>query len=159
MDPDGSITSIDNCSCRRIVLSVASYWRGCENGKLRIDIAQPLEVRQGDKDVSLPIPAPGVHADAEVNLGLGIRIKSQATTATVPLTVKFDVEDTAPLGMHSLTVVNPDDVVGIKRDAVNVLPKAKAPAPGGANAAPVSPEVQAAPAKKRPRKGTGKDNS
>jgi hypothetical protein len=68
--------------------------------------------------------------------------------------------------MRTLTVVNPDDMVGIKRDAVNVLPKAKA-APGGgtpaseAKAAPVgsgsanpSPEAKPAEtAKKRPRKG------
>ena len=160
MDADGSITSIDNCRCRRIVLSVASYWRGCENGQLRIDIAQPLEVRQGDKNVSLPIPAPGVHPDAEVNLGTGIRITNRTSTATAPLTVTFDVEDAAPLGMHTLTVVNPDDIVGIKRDAVKVLPKAKTapPASGGGVSPPVQPPTDATK-KRAPRKGTGKDNS
>lgn len=161
-DADGSITSIDNCSCRRIVLSIASFWRGCENGQLRIDIPQPIEVRQGDRDVRLEIPAPGVHADAEVNLGTGIRIKSRTSTGTVPLAVVFDVEDSAPLGMHTLTLVNPDDIVGIKRDAVKVLPKAKTPPPapggGGINPGP-SRDIETEPAKKRTtRKGTGKDS-
>jgi hypothetical protein len=158
MDADGSITSIDNCKCRRIVLSFAGYWRGCENGKLRIDIPQPLEVRQGDKNVNMAIPAPGVHADAEVNLGSGIQVKSRQHTNTVPLSVTFDVDDAAPLGMHTLTVVNPDDIVGIKRDAVKVLPRVKAVAPAPP-AQPAGRVPAADTTKKRGRKGGAKDGS
>jgi len=159
MDADGTITSIDNCRCRRIVLSFAGYWRGCEIGSLRVDIAQPLEVRQGDKNVNMPIPAPGVHPDADVNFGTGITVKNRQSTNAMPLSVTFDVDDTAPVGMHTLTVINPDDIVGIKRDAVKVLPKVKTALGGSGGAAkPSLAEQPAEPTKKRARKGAEKES-
>lgn len=160
MDADGSIMSIDNCRCRRIAMSFSGYWRGCENGMLRIDLPQPREVRQGEKDLTMDIPAPGVHPDAEVNFGLGITVKSRESTSTVPLRVTFDVDEKAPLGMHTLTVINPDDMVGIKRDAIKVLPKPRPVAGGpGGGTRPTADVPPAEPAKKRtPRKGAAKDN-
>src|SRR6266850_153204 len=146
MDADGSITAIDNCECRRIAVSTAPFWRGCENGKVVIDITQTKEVRQGDTNVTFAIPGPNIHPEAEVNFGGGIKIKSRSATAT-PLSVTFDVDETAPLGMHTLTVINPDDLVGIKRDAVKVLPKvATGPAPGPTVATPAPGPTVVTPA-------------
>ena len=158
VDADGSITAIDNCNCRRIVLSAAPYWRACENGTIPINNVQPVEVKQGDKDVSFEIQSARIHPKAEINLGAGINIKARTATSTA-FSITFDVAEAAPLGMHTLTVVNPDDIVGIRREAVKVLPKVPAP-PGPKPAAPHletgTPAIQ--PSKRRVRKRGEKEN-
>ena len=146
MDADGSITMIDNCECRRIVVSTASFWRGCENGTVVIDLPKTFEAAQGQKNVNLTVPGRNFNPNAEVNLGNGINITAHAATDT-SLSLTFEVDDSAPLGMHTLTVVNPDNVVGIKREAVKVLPKVTAsPAPGAPAATPASGPPVATPA-------------
>jgi hypothetical protein len=156
MDADGSITAIDNCECRRIVLSTANYWRACENGTITIDVRPIQEVKQGDTNVTFAVAGANIHPDAEINLGTGIKIKSR--TAGPPLTVTFDVEETAPIGNRTLTVVNPDDIAGIRRDAIKVLPKAPAaPPPAPPAPGPGGGPSQAEPPKKRGRKGGDKE--
>ncbi|HEV7475356.1 MAG TPA: hypothetical protein VGN90_14980 [Pyrinomonadaceae bacterium] len=161
VDADGSITAIDNCACRRIVISLAPFWRGCDIGRVVIDIPQaPIkEVTQGDKAVAFDIPSSNIDPQAEVNLGSGIEIKSRSPKASA-LSVTFDVAETAPLGLHTLTVVNPDNLVGIRREAVNVLPKVTAPSASAPALSTAPTETQAAdPTKKRARKGGAKEAS
>lgn len=123
-DADGSITAINNCECRRIMVSTAPFWRGCEGGIVVIDMPDAIEVTQGQTGVAIPVPGQNIAPRAEVNFGPGIKIKSRTEpTGTAPLTFTVDVEATATPGPRTLTIVNPDGVSGIRRDAVKVLPK------------------------------------
>ena len=158
VDPDGSITAINNCECRRIMLSTAPFWRGCEGGIVVIDMPNAVEVTQGQTAVAVPIPGQNIAPRAEINLGPGIKIKSRTEpTETAPLTLTVDVEETATPGSRTLTIVNPDGVSGIRRDAVKVLPKVpvKTAPPSPAPAAPSKGEAS----KKRTRKEAEKPSS
>lgn len=150
IDADGSITAINNCECRRIMLSTAPYWRACENGIVVIDMPNAVEATQGDTGVTIAIPGQNVDLAAEVSLGPGVRIKSRTTA--VPLTLTVDIDETAAPGSRTLTVVNPDGVTGIRRDALKILPKV---APNTAKARPtVNAEKPAQPQADTPKKRT-----
>ena len=120
IDADGSITAINNCECRRIMLSTAPYWRACENGIVVIDMPNAVEATQGDTGVTIAIPGQNVDLAAEVSLGPASesnRVRQRRRTLTV------DIDETAAPGSRTLTVVNPDGVTGIRRDALKILPR------------------------------------
>ena len=150
-DADGSITAIDNCNCRRIMLSTASFWRGCEGGIVVIDMPNAVEATQGQTDVVIAVPGQNIEPGAEVSFGPGVRIKSRTEpTETAPLTLTVDVEETATPAARTLTIVNPDGVSGIRRDALKILPKVP-PNNAIVSPSPAAPS-KAEASKKRTRK-------
>ncbi|RPJ41091.1 MAG: hypothetical protein EHM21_13680, partial [Chloroflexi bacterium] len=49
LDSDGYITAIDNCSCRRMVATLAHAWRTCETKMFEVEKIEPYELEQGWK--------------------------------------------------------------------------------------------------------------
>ena len=155
VDADGSIISVDNCSCRRIVMSLASVWRECDAGLVVIDTVDPNEVRQGQKDAEVIIRGKNIDPQAEVKLGPGLKVtgRNAPTTDRTSLVIKLDVEEDAEIRPRTLLLSNPDCVAGVKRDALKILPKlTRSLQDSTPTAAPTErPQATPAPSKRRAR--------
>jgi hypothetical protein len=154
MDADGSILAIDNCSCRRIVLSFAGVWRECVDGAVVIEGVDPAEVTQGQKDAEVVIRGRNLDPQVQFKMGGGLTEKSRTPAADgTSLTLKLDVDERAALGPRTIIATNPNGVCGLRRDALKVLPKGGTtdaairplPPPAPAPAPPTSPPSVAPP--------------
>jgi hypothetical protein len=56
-DDQGTVTKVDNCFCRRMVVSLAPYWWRCNEPPIVVDTAPPPPV-----DGTQPVPAPAPNA-------------------------------------------------------------------------------------------------
>lgn len=125
VDTDGSILAIDNCSCRRIVLSFAGFWRECVDGAVVIDAVEKGEVTQGQKDAEVIIKGKNIDPEAEIKMGGGLIEKSRTSSGDrTSLSLILDVEENAATGPRTIIATNPDGICGLRRDAVKVSPKA-----------------------------------
>ena len=124
LDPDGVITKIDNCACRRMVLSHASFWWNCE-GPHEIENVQdaadlvPGEERTIKIEANRRIPE---GTTVEVGSGVVVKredIKVSATNDRV-LEVPIKVEQSAQAGARALTLRFPNEQRVIKRQALQV---------------------------------------
>lgn len=140
VDADGSILTIDNCSCRRIVLSLANFWRECEDGSVAVEAVENGEVTQGQKDAEVVIKGRNIDPQAEVKMGGGLTVKSRTNTNDrMSLTLRLDVDDNSAPGPRTVVVTNPNGVCGLRRDAMKVLPKTVDPAARAVVAKPATP--------------------
>lgn len=141
VDGGGNIISIDNCSCRRLILSFGNLWWQC-SGTVTINVVTVTDKNSGNTLTS--IPADGT-TQAVVNvagsnlypspvatytLGDGITIYSVVDTSSaqqphtsVALTVAAALG--AAIGPRTLTIVNADCSVAVKTGAVTVQPPPK----------------------------------
>jgi hypothetical protein len=106
LERTGRVLAIDNCSCRRIVPSLAGVWTRCTSGGLTIDnINYPVMEREGTYDVVIN----GSHfqSGASVELGPWATI-SGLTVAENVINFHVVISKEAPLGDQTLMVMNPD---------------------------------------------------
>ena len=114
---DGAIKKIDNCSCRRLVISFGHFWWQCTvdlieitsfsiNGSLQ---TAPIEVKPKEHIV---IEVNGKHFRYKptVYFGSGVKVQDLKPTdvGQKKLTVTIDIEQGADPGPRSITVINPD---------------------------------------------------
>lgn len=136
VDPSGQITEIDNCSCRRLVLSLANFWWQCasEVAVSRVLIYEqsassdaPYQAKPGDR-LSIRVQGTGFRSSAKVNLGSGVRIDTntivvqESTYPGAPAAVSFDAEvlSDALDGPRTLTIANPDCTTAVYADVIYV---------------------------------------
>ena len=113
LDDDGVITEIDNCECRRIVISFGPYALRCHTEKPTVDHLDPNQATQGDQNVPLKIVGSNFKDGMRVDLGPGVTVDYHGakldTTKTPPeYTVKMNVAGDAREGEHKVSLVNPD---------------------------------------------------
>jgi hypothetical protein len=113
IDDDGRIVRIDNCSCRRIVVSFASVWGSCGATAIRCDGATtetPGPYRPG-VTVSFVVTGQNFPPTVEdVDLGQGIDVDKSSIQVTGPTTVRFTAmirQDALP-GPRNLTIATED---------------------------------------------------
>ena len=111
LDADGTITGIDNCSCRRMVVSLAPFWWRCAGGTVAIATVTvtPKKIPVGQKNVKLLAKGTNLREDAAVDLGADVSVTSKkagASGGNLALTV--DVSADATPGARMLTITNPD---------------------------------------------------
>ncbi len=159
IDPDGTIATIDNCACRRIVLSFGSFWRACQAAQLSVKGVTPVDssvdlqaVAQGTKGLTLnvavdtqqPLPAP---PQTKADLGAGVVVNSVVPGAPgQPTLLNVDVLPTASPGPRTLTITTDAGFAASLEKAINVVSASAAPRP-----APAPPSPAPAP---QPRGGT-----
>jgi hypothetical protein len=135
IDDNGAIKSIDNCSCRRIVLSFGNLWWRCAAAALS-DVAvqgAPDRVVQAGSDIAVQFTGVNLRAGATVNLGAGITIKEVKWADSAHINVTAHVEDTAVAGFRTATIIQPDGSTATFANAIEVRAKpAPAPSPGPA---------------------------
>jgi hypothetical protein len=139
---DGRITKIDNCACRRMIVSLAHLWWRCQNIQPAITGVTTTvggktadEYPRGQKDMKVTVEG-YIHKDAVADLGQGV----QVTMHTVDdddgksMTLTVAIDDTAQPGPRTLTITNPDCAIATFANALTVssetTPKtAKSPGP------------------------------
>jgi len=151
VDADGTIHSIDNCTCRRWVASFGSFWWACHSTQVAVasfDSADTTVDFQNLKPDSTKALTGKAHITAgtlsqppasTASLGQGITIKDFQVTPPAPagqdITLTFIVESNAPAalaGARDLTLKNGDCAITIFPNAIRVVTvtvtAAKAPA-------------------------------
>jgi hypothetical protein len=132
VNADGSIAQIDNCSCRRHVLSFSTFWWKCAdtlsgivvtdpNKKLKTPI--PVEA-DGTTEVDILVNGTGIDASAHFTFGDGVTITNKATSGTGPnlaFTLALIADPSAQPGVRPLIVVNPDCSMAISPNAINIV--------------------------------------
>jgi hypothetical protein len=132
VDGNGNITSIDNCSCRRLVLSFSQVWWQCGIVKIASvsDANNPIGplpvVMTADGKTQTKLRVVGTNLDPTYTYTLGNGITVQSATATAGAQAGTSVDllaiaaTTAAAGNRTLTVVSPDCNAAIFTPAVSV---------------------------------------
>jgi hypothetical protein len=135
-DTAGVISAVDNCSCRRNVVSLANLWWRCAGGLVTVkEVAlTPAGDTAAGKTVKVAVKGDNFHPDAEVSLGAKIAISDLQVTGDGQ-TARFaaKVAKDAALGPRALVVSNPDCSTATYANALTVVaaptPKKAAPPP------------------------------
>ncbi len=146
---DGSILSIDNCQCRRIVMSFGSYWRRCQQGNVAITgVALPAggslnlqQLPQGTAtQVTVNFAASSV-IDAgstfQADFGPGVAttvgaFQAGSAQAGPSIALNITVQPTAAPGPRTLTIMTSDGSEASLELAINIV---AAPATAASSAA------------------------
>jgi hypothetical protein len=137
VNADGTIAQIDNCSCRRLVLSFSSFWWQCTGtlGNLivtdpstgnTIPPSQAISVTAGAA-AATAISVTGNKLDAKATFTFGDSITVTNTTDLTkwvpgnPVTLNVQAIASAAAGNRTLTVVNPDCSTTILANVINVI--------------------------------------
>jgi len=141
LDGKGQIKGIDNCSCRRIVVSFAHLWGQCTGG-VHIDGVSDKELVQGQTYDVITITGTNFQNGATVDMGAGVDIADVIVVGSDKITFKATVKPQAVAGPRTLVVTNPDCSMAIASDTILITEKPKVEykaAPHPENAEP-SPE-------------------
>lgn len=109
---DGVISSVDNCSCRRVAVSLAEQWHRCVTSATKItavDAVPGNPQKQGATGIVISLKGSGFDSRAQVSLGPGITVKITQVDATGSvLQLSAKVHKNAKPGDRTLTITNPD---------------------------------------------------
>ena len=136
VDGDGRITAIDNCSCRRMIVTLAHLWWRCQasqptitNVTARVDGQTVQEVPHGQAGVQVHAEGTNIDHDATADLGQGIQVTDHSVPAggtAMDLTVT--VLDSAQPGARDLTITNPDCAIATSPAALTITSQTIPPA-------------------------------
>jgi hypothetical protein len=132
LDPDGVISKIDNCACRRLVLSHANFWWNCEP-PAQIDAVQDGgDIQRGEERVIRVESDKPFPEKTKVEVGAGVfveaeRVKRDPNNDKV-LLVPVKVEQNAATGARPITIILPNEQRMVRRNVINVRPPAAEPA-------------------------------
>ncbi|SDK81132.1 hypothetical protein [Nonomuraea jiangxiensis] len=124
VDAKGEIVTIDNCSCRRIVTTLAPFWQRCTPqpaaiGQVSVNPAEPIP--PGATGVKLVVEGTGFDPAARVDLGLGVRVtRVEVTTGGTTLLVTAHVLHSAAPGDRTLTITNPDGSTSTRPEVITI---------------------------------------
>jgi hypothetical protein len=135
VNADGTIVQIDNCSCRRLVMSFSSFWWQCSATLSGLTVKDPAGKNPAGKPIPVnagsntatAIEVSGANLDVNATYTFGDNVVVNKTDLAnwkrgepVELTVK--ATDVAGGGNRSLIVVNPDCSTALVPNAINVVP-------------------------------------
>lgn len=153
-DGSGTIQQIDNCSCRRIVLSLCKFWWQSTSALTVTGVTDakgnpaPVQVTaDGQTQVSLRVNGTNLETGPGVtySFGSGITVSVAGQTSTLQtglssVSLTVTAQTTANPGTYNLTVKNADCSVAIFANAITVSAGSSF-----GRATPVSPPGQAKP--------------
>jgi hypothetical protein len=126
-DDDGTITEIDNCACRRMVLSLAGLWWRCQARQLTVAnvTAEPAEPQTpGTQGIKLTVKGSGLDPAATAELGPGVRVTTTEVPAADTMVLTVRILKSAKPGDRMLVVTNPDCTFAKAAKALTVAPPA-----------------------------------
>src|SRR5204863_1935300 len=112
------ILAIDNCSCRRMVVSAARFWWHCTTGTMQIISVDNDHLQQGDKNVTVHVVTTTDHL-GQVYFPSGVTVKEidlfhRHATGEVDLAQmvrrRHDVHGHILVTLLKMIVVNGDDL-------------------------------------------------
>jgi hypothetical protein len=124
VDSDGSILRIDNCSCRRIVVSLAMVWGTCETRIMRcqVDEPNPSQPLHAASTVSFVVSGENFPPSLDVDLGQGVDISDiDVTNGGQSLTFVAHIRPGAALGPRDLIITAPDCTTATCADALVIV--------------------------------------
>jgi len=129
MDSNGVIMLIDNCSCRRLVISFSEYWWRCQSDSIRIGDVKingtsldKKSLTPGQNNLLVTVNGGKFKEGVKVYLGSGVSICNvQVKDDGGNLEFKINIDDDAALGPRTLVVQNPDCSVGVLQDAITII--------------------------------------
>ncbi len=130
---DGVIQEIDNCSCRRIVISFGRFWLHCVSDLIRIDSVEGV-LNPGGDDQTLTVKGDRLFSNSPsmVSLGAGVRVidvEQPAGQAGKQLTITVNVDADAATGPRDLRLINPDCSTAITQITISGKTPAPRPSP------------------------------
>jgi len=144
----GTIQQIDNCSCRRLLVSLCTAWWQCTGAGTSINTvtnaadgtAAPVPVKaDGQTAVTLTVTGTNLEIGPGVtySFGSGITVTvanppSTLKTGLSTVTLTVTAQTTVTPGLYNLTVVNADCSVVIFGNAIQVNPGTSATLASGA---------------------------
>jgi hypothetical protein len=150
VNADGTIAQIDNCSCRRLVVSFANSWWRCTDTLCCLAVTNaPVQLTPGAPNQQVIVTGSNLNAKATFSFpsASGVTVKT-ATGAGTSVTLSVVVASGAPTGTYGLTVTNPaDGSTAIVANAITVGSAATGPA---APAPPTAVTAVASKARKAP---------
>src|SRR5262245_23663285 len=150
VNSDGIIQEIDNCSCRRIVISFGRFWWRCASEMISISNVNPTDLEQGDVRKPLTITGTNLLSDPKptVSLGAGVKVTIvEPATDRSRLNVTVDVDQNAATGPRDLRITKPDCSTAVTQ--ILIAPKPAAPSTLGST---TQSELQQRPGDKPPAK-------
>jgi hypothetical protein len=129
---DGRITKIDNCSCRRMIVSLAHLWWRCESSDPAIAVVTTTGegktadgYRRGHKDIKVTVEGSDIDQDAVADWGQGVQVTEHTvdddgTGTTKGMTLTVAIADDAQPGPRTLTITNPDCAIATYPNALTV---------------------------------------
>jgi len=133
VNSDGSIAQIDNCSCRRHVLSFSSFWWKCSGTLSGISLSDPnkkvpagtaFPIEAGDqKATEITVTGTNLDQDASFTFGDGVKIVTDTSawkTTNQAITLSVTADQDAQPGNRPLIVVNSDCSIAIAPNAINI---------------------------------------
>lgn len=129
LDDDGVISKIDNCACRRLVLSHANFWWSCEAPAQFENIRDGGDINRGEErviriEMDKPLPeGTKVEAGKGITIDQG-RVKRDPKNDRV-LEVPIKVEQNAAIGSRAITIILPNQQRMVQPNAINVKREAQ----------------------------------
>jgi hypothetical protein len=124
VDTDGTVTAIDNCTCRRMVASTATLWWRCTSGMVEIAsvTVTPKSPPVGATGVRLVVRGTNLRADMTVDLGPDVTLTQQKLTGAGNLQLVVDIAHSATPGPRTLTLTTPDCSMATLPNALPIAP-------------------------------------
>jgi hypothetical protein len=133
---NGKVTKIDNCECRRLVLSAGHLWWRCEPdqamaNQIKIDRLSTKNFMRGERDQHLSIEGSNLDRIGKMSFGNDVEFKPKTVEASKVEGV-VNVSETARLGQHHLVVIDKEETQKFEvRNAITIKAKLEpAPQPG-----------------------------
>jgi len=114
VDGSGTVTRIDNCSCRRMVISFAPVWGRCTSGGIKIGKVQGQAAGQGigpftpGTTVGVIVEGQGFSGDSAVSLGASVTVQDIKRDSSTEMQFQAVIADDAAPGDRTLTITNSD---------------------------------------------------
>jgi len=149
VNTDGSIAQIDNCVCRRLVVSLSTAWWHCTGTSTSgVDVTnKPVQVTADGKNPAT-VTVTGnnnleIGANVTYSFGSGITVTQPTSANPQPplssVVLSVIAQPNASLGLYNLTIVNPDCSVVIVGGALNVGASTPSSAAAKSGSAPSPP--------------------
>jgi hypothetical protein len=125
VDANGNVLLIDNCACRRLVVSFANFWWkcDCQPVTMRPNQPDPVLVTRDKAPVDVTVQAQNVDPNAVVRVTRDVtaKIKSYDPVKGL-LTLSMTASPNAASGPRTLVLTNPDGSMATLTGAVEVAP-------------------------------------
>jgi hypothetical protein len=122
-EDDGRITKIDNCSCRRMIVSLAHLWWRCESSDPAITTVTPTaaEYPRGQTGIKVTVDGSKIGKDAVADLGQGVQVTEHTVDDDgMGMTLTVAIADNAQPGARTLTITNLDCAIATYANALAV---------------------------------------
>jgi hypothetical protein len=105
LDRDGNVLAIDNCSCRRVVLSLANVWAICTNPTLTLAECTAADKLTPGATGSIRLTGGPFYELPWVDLGAGVKVNTVQIADEKTLLVNISLSDQAQPGPRTIRVI------------------------------------------------------